>query len=245
MKKKKRLAIKLSVVVLVTIGIIFFLYENDIRCVRVGHSSQFSKVQEDSIDIYYSIDTPEDTLGLFLDILRKSISANEAFWEKKMGRATVIYCHNQELYLEYGAENMPAITRLGTHIIVPSTGIDQELLSHELSHTEMFNAIDRSWLIYYQRLPNWFDEGVALQFNDSGIYSVESLADIQRWSIAQLRQIDKARDFYVNDYSELLYHYKVSKVEVEKWLQDKSKADLFLLIDEVKSGMDFYQAYQN
>lgn len=230
---------------LITIGIIFFLYENDIRCIRIGHSSHFSKVQEDSIDLFYSIDTPEDTLDLFLYLLRKSISANEAFWEKKMGRATVVYCHNQELYLEYGAENMPAITRLGNYVIVPSTGIDQELLSHELSHTEMFNAIDRSWLIYYQRLPNWFDEGVALQFNNSGVYSAESLSDIHRWSIGQLRQIDKARDFYVNDYSELLYHYKVSKVEVERWLQQKSKADLFDLIDEVKSGTDFYQAYQN
>ena len=225
--------------------VLTYVYLNDFRCIFIGQSNQFLKTQNNNITIYSSIDTPKDTLLILHDAIREGSKINESFWGKKLDKVIVIYCHNQSLYKKYGQKGTAALTRLGTYVIVPATGLEAEILSHEFCHAEIFNNVGRSWWVYYQRLPIWFDEGIALQFNNNGIYSEKSLASIKSMSLKELRKIDKPRYFYTDNYNQVLHHYCVSKIEISRWLSIHNKEDLFKVFKALKDGKDFYEAYSN
>jgi len=243
--KRKILLKVLGGVGLLGMVLLFYFHSNDLRCLFISQSDQFLVSKEDNITIYVSKDTPKDTVQLLYYIIKEGINRNELLWGKKLGEATVIYCHNPTLYNKFGHEGLPALTRLGTYIIAPSTSLSEEIFSHEFCHTEMFNNLDRNLWVYFYRLPCWFDEGLALQFNNSGVYSSDSLEAIEKMSLEELRKIDRYGEFYVTDSNQLLNHYSAAKLELSRWLNKNSKEDILKVVTAFKNGKDFYEAYAN
>ena len=245
--KRKQISKLILFIFLGLIGVYFFLHfhANNLRCAFIGLSNQFTVSKLGNVTVYSSIDTPKDTIQLLHNTIQGGMKKNEIFWEKKLSKAVVVYCHNSTQYNKYGHKGVPALTRLGTYIVVPSTGLEKEIFSHEFCHTELFNLLGRNWWVYYQRLPSWFDEGLALQFNNHGIYSPNSLASIKRMSIEELRKIDRPKNFYVKDYKQFLYHYCASKLELRTWLDKHNKEELLHVVKAIKDGKDFYKTYSN
>jgi len=222
---------------------IMIVYMKDIRCLTVDYSDSFMKLELGKTKIYVSDDTPEDTINLILDLVEISIQENEKLWQKKLGQIILIYCHSAELYNRYGASIASGITRLGTYCVISANGLELDLMSHEFCHVELFNNLERNWWVYYQRLPSWFDEGLALQFNNRGIYSKESLSSINEWTIDELAKIDRPKSFYVKDYEKLISHYLASKKEVARWINNCDYDDFYRIFEGLNRGDDFYEIY--
>ena len=229
----------------IAIGLILMFHHGDLRCLWVSHSKQFRRIVVENTPIFVSIDTPEETLKTLVYVFKRSKNEVEKFWAGFSNEATIIYCHNERVYSKYGVKGVPALTRLGSHVILPSDGIYVETISHELCHTELFARLGKNWWVYYQKLPCWFDEGLALQFNNTGTYEKNALDTVPRWPINKLRTIDRPRKFYRNDSKITLHHYLVAKKEIALWLSEHSKNDLLNVIDSLRKEGEFYAVYQN
>lgn len=241
-KWQKVIGFILSIMALV----LFMVYRNDVRCLLIRKSKQFQKININStMQIYASRDTPDDTLHLLLKFVKQAQINNAHFWQGKQNKAVVIYCHKPKLFSKYGGGNIQvqALTRLGTYIIIPPHGLHLGAISHELCHTELFARLGKNYWVYYQKLPCWFDEGLALQFNNGGIYSATAMDTVQRRSISKLQAIDRPNGFYKGRVQQVLNNYQVAKKEIEMWLSEHSRADLFKVIEGLKNGDHFYEIY--
>jgi hypothetical protein len=151
-----------------------------------------------------------------VNVFKRSKNEVEKFWTGFSNEAIIIYCHNEGVYSKYGMKGVPALTRLGSYVILPNDGIYIEFISHELCHTELFARLGKNWWVYYQKLPCWFDEGLALQFNNTGTYEKNALDTVSRWPIKKLRTIDRPRKFYRKDSKITLQHYLTQVVTNKK-----------------------------
>ena len=213
---KNKLLILGLLSVLSTIGFVLMLYQHDLRCVWVQHDKQFRRIVVGGTPIFVSIDTPEETLETLVYVFKRSKNEVEKFWTGFSNEAIIIYCHNEGVYSKYGMKGVPALTRLGSYVILPNDGIYIEFISHELCHTELFARLGKNWWVYYQKLPCWFDEGLALQFNNTGTYEKNALDTVSRWPIKKLRTIDRPRKFYRKDSKITLQHYLTQVVTNKK-----------------------------
>lgn len=242
---KNRITIAGFLAVVLAFGLVFIFYQRDLRCICVPYSKQFKRIDADDTPIFVSVDTSKETLEVLLKVYKHSKRKVEEFWSGFSNRATIIYCHNEKVYSKYGMKGVPALTRLGSYVILPSDGLYHEVISHELCHTELFARLGQNWWIYYQKLPCWFDEGLALQFNNTGMYQKSVLDTVSRWTIKKLRTIDRPRGFYRKDAKITLHHYLVAKKELELWLSDHSKSDFMKVIKSLREGGQFYNEYRH
>lgn len=240
---KNKLLILGLLSVLSTIGFVLMLYQHDLRCVWVQHDKQFRRIVVGGTPIFVSIDTPEETLKTLVNVFKRSKNEVEKFWTGFSNEAIIIYCHNEGVYSKYGMKGVTALTRLGSYVILPNDGLYVEIISHELCHTELFARLGKNWWVYYQKLPCWFDEGLALQFNNTGTYEKNALDTVSRWPIKKLRTIDRPRKFYRKDSKITLQHYLIAKKEIAFWLSEHSKNDLLNVIDSLREEGEFYSVY--
>ena len=244
-KLKSNIRLVYILVALTGIGLVvlFLIYRSDLRCLAIHYNDAFQKIELTHTQLFVSNETPKDTINLLRKLVQESINLNRELWGKYDGEVNLIYCHTPTLYAKYGAPIGPGVTRLGMYCIISAKGLETEVISHELCHAQLFNNLGRNWWIYYQRLPSWFDEGLALQFNNRGIYSPESLSTISDYTIEELKEIDRPRSFYVKDYGTLLRHYQGAKKAMEKWLKTHHKEDLTEVLEPLREGHDFYAAF--
>lgn len=240
---KKKLVIFGLLSIPFTIGLILIFHHRDLRCLSVSQSKEFRRIVVENTPIFVSIDTPEETLKTLVYVFKYSKNEVKKFWTGFSNEAIIIYCHNERAYSKYGMKGVPALTRLGSYVILPNDGLYVEIISHELCHTELFARLGKNWWVYYQKLPCWFDEGLALQFNNTGTYEKNALDTIGRWPIKKLRTIDRPRKFYRNDSKITLHHYLVAKKEIASWLSEHSKNDLLNVIDSLREEGEFYAVY--
>ena len=242
---KKKIVIFSLLSLSFAIGLILIFHQRDLRCLWVSHSKQFRRIVVENTPIFVSIDTPEETLKTLVYVFKYSKNEVKKFWTGFSNEAIIIYCHNERAYSKYGMKGVPALTRLGSYVILPNDGLYVEIISHELCHTELFARLGKNWWVYYQKLPCWFDEGLALQFNNTGTYEKNALDTIGRWPIKKLRTIDRPRKFYRNDSKITLHHYLVAKKEIASWLSEHSKNDLLNVIDSLREEGEFYGVYHS
>jgi hypothetical protein len=234
----------ISLLLLISTSMVVFIFnQRDIRCIFIYNNKQFQKIIVDSTTIFVSKDTPKETLELLFNVLKKSKDNVREFWSGLSNEATIIYCHNEKVYSKYGMKGITALTRLGFYIILPRDGLHDEIISHELCHTELFIRLGKKWWVYYQKLPCWFDEGLALQFNNLGMYRKSAMDTVPRWPINKLRTIDRPRKFYQKDTKITLRHYLIAKKEIATWLSKHSKRDLSKIIDSLREKGQFYTKY--
>lgn len=237
--RKKIIIVFLS---LLFIGIAswLFYHQKEIRCLRIHKSDQFQQIQS---NLFVSKDTPPDTTALLKVILQESLSSLNEFWGPLQSNSTILYCHSKELYEQYGMPGTPACNLLGKFAIISRYGVKEDIISHELCHSEIFSRIGGNYYKYYYQLPCWLDEGIALQFDHRGIYPQAQVDAIGQLSLEELQQIDRPQDFYLSDYKQTTQNYLKAKAVIAQFIQAHSKIALLQLLEDFRKGSDIYELY--
>jgi hypothetical protein len=139
------------------------------------------------------------------------------------------------LYGEYRA-GMAYLTLAASFVVLGPDGISSvDVLSHELAHVEFSARIGHR---NRARIPNWFDEGLATQFDDR--YSEAE------WQI----RTDSGKTAPSLDQIGIIKHddrpgYATAKHEVQRWLAVVGPEGFRALLQSIRSGAEFQETYHS
>lgn len=75
-------------------------------------------------------------------------------------------------------------------------------------------------------VPTWFDEGLAVQFDERAPFAEQVYFDRVRsgWQIPPLEQLDTEARFFAGSRDDVRFHYAAARVAVGRWLRSLSPA---------------------
>jgi hypothetical protein len=116
---------------------------------------------------------------------------------------------------------------LGAAVVFGPQGQSLDVVSHELAHAELFARI--GWWRMLSKVPTWFDEGLAMQFDHRPEYSDDAYAKLaEGGGLTELERLTTARGFFDAD---AVAHYVQARHEV-----GQRRAELKHLVDELVAG---------
>ncbi len=132
---------------------------------------------------------------------------------------------------EYGSTHF-----VGTKacVMVGPKGQNLDVVAHELMHAELFERVG-----FWSRLtqiPVWFDEGLAMQVDYRPRYVLSREASAQAKNV---RTLESARDFFLQDGDLLTKNYAMAKAEVANWLDDAGRASVYDRLERIRAGESF------
>ena len=230
----------LLMILLFVIGVVhYFVFPQETRCILVDYSG-FHK----SGNLYYQgvlPDLKKDSLEQMIQLAEKRTGE---FWGKKTVSPKYIYCQTDAEFHVFGGNLIaPALTqrKLGAYIVIHPSGVDLDVISHELCHAELFQRIG---FFRTLQIPSWFDEGLAMQVDYRDYFSEERqkmLADSVP-EIAPVRELKTGYQFQSGNSKVVSLHYIMAKYEVKKWVSQEKLLEFVQVINE---GEGFEKAYGN
>lgn len=172
-------------------------------------------------------------------------TANERvrdFYGEQRGRATVLICATDVCYRRLRGGGSRGIALYDRVLMLSPHGITETIAAHELAHIELHRRVG-AWKVFRDRVPTWFDEGLAVVVSDDPRYLAPQgradrcLARTQQPLPETLRDwLDEAPD------SQL---YAVAACRVYQWLAAKGgPAAAVRLAQRLREGLPFDEAYR-
>jgi hypothetical protein len=240
MKPSKRLrAILLLAALLLLAGsVLYRLAPREIlRCYLV----RWSDLDTIAPSVHVDPDMPESQRQDLLSSLADAQEQIAALYGDYTAEPVIIAGHTMEVMQAYGGNSYNRagrtyLTLASTFIVLGPDGADSpDVLAHELAHTELPARIGHG---HRDEIPNWFDEGLALQFDG-------------RYTEAEWRaRTGDGRTAPDLDQIGIIAHddwlaYATAKHEVRRWLGVVGQEGLQALLASIQKGEDFYQAYHS
>jgi len=230
---------------LLVIGVLWLRQPGLIRAYFVG----WSDFEEVSPGIYVSPSTPDSKIDSLLLLVSQARQRNALFWGETLGEQPILYCHTAKDIRNYSAipeqEDVTAaffFTPAYSYVQVGPSGLNSEVLAHELCHPELFERT--GWYHHEFNLPVWFFEGLAMQLDHRPSYGDERYARLLASgdSVPELQNIADWPGFFGGD---AFVNYTVARKEVQRWLGIVGKEGLFALIDGMDDMEDFETLYKS
>lgn len=196
-------------------------------------------------NIYFRQNIPFEKREEIKSIVKAAEKRVAAFWGEKTVTPKFIYCGIDEDYKKFGSpfsSPAAAVMHIGAYVVISKEGVDLDIISHELSHTEFFERvglINRSL-----KIPVWFDEGLAMQVDHRSYYSIDTLKSISDnfQTLPEVTKMTNYSSFGSGTRDEVMMNYRTAKYEVHKWY---SPQKLESFIDKINDGKTFEEAYSN
>lgn len=209
--------------------------------------------------VYVEAGTDEATR----DQLRADMDRAEAAIRRAYGsvsaRPTVHACVTKKCFWQFGGRGEWAKV-FGQRILLSPRGLNWHLIAHEWSHAEMSARLKlRAW----KRIPQWFDEGLAVTLSEAPEHSEDhwqflihadisrptrdellSYQSLQQWLDAVHRfGDDKNFERVAQGQPTLSPMYAAAGHEVRPWLAQVGSHGLLHFIERMKEGADIEAAY--
>ncbi len=161
---------------------------------------------------------------------------------------------------------MTHLTPFGTYIILSPKGTNIDVLSHELCHAELVHRL--GWQTRRQKIPIWFDEGLAMLIDKrfdywtvlqqdwrdlidlenhttnfdstNSVFYSSTKTDSLLVSSFSLKNLQTTEQFFTKN-SQI--HYFLAQEEVSRWYKKKGQKGLLELIESLKEN-GFEESYQ-
>ena len=193
--------------------------------------------------VYFSAKVPQqqrDEIISLIDLAEKRVAE---FWGAKTSSAKYIYCDSDEEYQKFGSPyDTPAaaVMHIGSYVVLSKEGIDLDIISHELSHTELFERV--GWYNRNFKIPVWFDEGLAMQVDKRSYYSIDTLKILSNnfQNLPDVQTMEDYSTFGAGTREEIMMNYRTAKYEVSKWY---SPTKLERFISGLNDGKSFEEVY--
>ncbi|MFK7925730.1 MAG: hypothetical protein AB8H47_27525 [Bacteroidia bacterium] len=235
--------ISLSLILLV-IGVLWFRQPGLLRAYTIA----WSDFEEVSPGIYISPSTPESKIDSLLLLVSQARQRNALFWGESLGQQPILYCHTTKEIRDYAAvpdqKEVTAaffFTPIYSYVQVGPSGLNSEVLAHELCHPELFERT--GWYHHEFDLPVWFFEGLAMQLDHRESYGDGRYARLLASgdTVPELAAIADWPGFFGGD---AFVNYTVARKEVQRWLNIVGKEGLFELIDGLEEMENFESLYK-
>lgn len=236
--KKKRLLFGLLLLFPFAGVVHAMVFPQETRCILIDFYDF-----EQSGQLYYRKGVDPATIAQLESMLASSESRVDEFYGEKTVTPAYIYCDSDEDFLKFGVPFLaPACAnmKLGAYVVISKTGLVEDIIAHEIAHTELYNRI--GFFNRLRKIPTWFDEGLAMQLDTRPGYSEDSLwASTAGFNqMPDVTQLITAGQFGGGTSDEVYLNYATAKYEVGKWYTP-AKLDLF--IEAINQGASFEEAY--
>ena len=193
--------------------------------------------------IYFEKGFTQEEKNEIVALVSQAESRVASFWGEKTVEPKFIFCKSMDLYHTFGSSYptpASAIMHFGSYVVVNENGVDLDIISHELSHTELFERIgliNRSF-----KIPVWFDEGLAMQVDNRDYYSIDTLEALSNGfkNLPDVKSMKGYAAFGAGTREEVMMNYSASKYVVANWY---SKEVLNNFINKLNNGANFEEAY--
>ena len=192
------------------------------------------------------------------DMTRAETAIRQAYGSVS-ARPTVHACVTEKCYATLGGRGEVGKV-FGQRILMSPHGLNWHFLAHEWSHAEMSTRLK---LLAWKRMPQWFDEGLAVTLSEAPEHSENhwqflinthiprptrdellSYQSLQQWLTAVHRfGDDKNFERVTQGLPTLSPVYAAAGHEVRPWLAQVGSPGLLHLIQRMNEGADFESAY--
>ncbi len=241
MKKKyiKRITVALVMIfggILLTHALVF---PNETRSIGI-----FLYDFESDGKIYYRPDVSNKKIERLQKLVKQAEERVADFWGEKTANPTIIFCDNESDYKKFGNPvGSPAVTflKFQGYIVISPEGVDLDILSHEISHVELYERIG-----FFNKMfdiPIWFDEGLAMQVDHRSYYSIDTLQKLSDnfTKLPKVTAMNSPSEFFNGSHKEVMQNFRTAKYEVSQWYNPRV---LKQFIEAINSGESFEEAYK-
>ena len=194
--------------------------------------------------LYYRSDASEEKIVKLQKLLKQAEQRVTDFWGEKTATPTFIFCDSDSDYKKFGnPTGSPAVTflKFQGYVVISSKGIDLDILSHEISHVELYERVGFFNKVF--DIPIWFDEGLAMQVDYRSYYSIDTLQllsdNFKR--LPEVTTMNTAAQFFKGNHEEIMQNFRTSKYTISQWYNPKV---LKQFIEDIKAGKSFEEAYK-
>ena len=208
-----------------------------VRCYLV----RWSDLDNIAPNLYVDPSMPDSQRQILLSSLVDAKEHVATLYGEYIANPVIIAGHTTEVMKTYGGNTYnragrASLTPIASFIVLGPDGVlSPDILSHELAHVE-FSA--RIGYRKRDKIPNWFDEGLAVVFDD-------------RYSEAEWRSrtndgktapdLDQMGIITYND----RLGYLTAKHEVQRWLDVVGQEGFWALLESIQSGDEFHETYHS
>ncbi|WP_368488831.1 hypothetical protein [Clostridium sp. BJN0013] len=218
--KKRKIVIMSSIVLMTILSLFFILSNRSVVYALNCYTVSLSNFKEVTKNIYIQRDITDGDISNILNDISKSKDIVAQLYGSFNANPIFIISKDTTALKKFGVENRTSATQktiVETYIILGPDGLNTNVISHELTHSELAYRIDK---IKCSKIPVWFDEGMAMQVDNRPQYSEE------QWirktengvKVPNMTELDSYTQFYANDLDIRVLNYTLAKHEVHKWL---------------------------
>jgi len=200
-------------------------------------------------NIYSSNNLTPEKADNILNTIRESKNIAKSFWGEFESDPTIIICNSEKEFNAFGEYKSDALTRVypfGTYIVISSGNINENIISHELTHAELYTC---TGFINNYKIPEWFHEGLAVlstekDINSDSIKTKYDLATINGRLKISLDNFSFNEKYYGYKDKYDIY-YVSSEMKVANWyIRNNRSEGLKTFITKMNRGESFYEAFK-
>lgn len=210
--------------------------------------------------LYVEVGTDIETQAKLHAAMAQAESAIRAAYGSVVSHPTVHACISEGCYASFGGRGSVAKV-YGDRILLSPRGLTWHFLAHEWSHAEIRNRLSvAAWF----RMPQWFDEGVAVAVSEAPEHSeshwqflvassiprptvdeLHALKSLSQW-LAAVQRFGEGTNIQrrAKGQPEIRPLYAAAGHELRPWLATAGVQGLLAFITKLNAGEDFESAYQ-
>jgi hypothetical protein len=231
------------------------------------------KLKFEQADVYVNPQMSKEERQNSILLYQKSKLRIDSLFGSTEAKPVILVGNTDEIMQLFGQANaqgqqvqtgMTHLTPFGAYIILSPDGTNIDVLSHELCHAELMERL--GWKIRRQKIPIWFDEGLAMlvdkrfeywmtlqedwrdlvdsekkdsSFDNSDFYPSTN-SDSLAFASFSLQNLQTTEQFFTENAQ---MHYFLAQEEVSRWYNKKGQKGLLELIDKLKEN-SFEENYE-
>jgi hypothetical protein len=196
---------------------------------------RWSALDNISPNLYVDPDMPESQRQMLLSSLADAKARVATLFGEYTADPVIIAGHTMDVMKTYGGNSYnwsgrTCLTSVASFVILGPNGVRSiDVLAHELAHVEFSVRIGHQ---NRDTVPNWFDEGLAVQFDDR--YS-EAEWQTRTDNGETAPDVDQMDIIKYDDWLE----YATAKHEVRRWLDIVGQEGFLELLEAIRNGNGF------
>lgn len=211
-------------------------------------------------NIYVESGTSEATQTKLREAMNRAESAIRSAYGDAKAHPVVHACATEKCLESFGGKGTFAKV-YGNRILLSPRGLNWHFIAHEWSHAEMWARLT---LPAWKRMPQWFDDGVAVAISEAPEHSeqhwqflvasnigrptpeeLHTLKSLDQWLDTVRRYSDnKNAERRARGETEIHSVYAAAGHELRPWLAAAGTPGLLAFIDKLNDGDSFESAYQ-
>lgn len=196
--------------------------------------------------VYVDREMAREDIPRLLNTVEKARVRTAYFYGELSAAPDILFCSTMECYRKFGAVGLGYT--LGNTILISPYGARAAIVSHELSHVEL--AARLGWRPdVMDKVPQWFDEGTAVMVSLAYEFSDEAWLEACQNGEGppRLSELESAEDWNqvtgANGVN-MQRSYGTARQEIVRWYAKAGRKGLEQLIQALKDGENFHDAYR-